>query len=195
VDENRCVDTWTLRWFIIFPLSSAAGIDLLAYLVVKLWQHPPEEAPVLLGHALVGAALSVPYCLVGLWAMRRYRAEHIRVLRMTYIERVANVVGCLKLSWPCLVFIAVLAVARGAVGIAYDLPPRLLDGLLGRVAYGGWHVAYGGLLLWNLVAWGLPIAAGEMTRNRREALGAAPGSSDLPSSEGCREENGEESAP
>jgi hypothetical protein len=114
---------------------------------------------------------------------------------MTYIERVANVVGCLKLSWPCLVFIAVLAVARGAVGIAYDLPPRLLDGLLGRVAYGGWHVAYGGLLLWNLVAWGLPIAAGEMTRNRREALGAAPGSSDLPSSEGCREENGEESAP
>ncbi len=168
-------DYWVLRWYIIVPLSSAACIDLLAYLVVKLWQYPPEEARVLLGHALVGAALSVPYSLVGLWAVRRYRAEHIRVLRMTYIERVANTVGLLKLSWPCLVFIAVLAVARAAVIIAYDLPPRAYDRPLWHVAYGGWHIAYGGLLLWNLLAWGLPIAANEMARIRREALGKDAG--------------------
>ena len=146
------VDSYTLRWFIIFPLSSAAGIDLLAYLVVRIWQYPPDEARSVFGHSRVGVTLSVTLGLKAHWAMRRYRAEHIRVCRMTPIERMGNLLG-LKAVWPCLAFYVALIVGRGTVGIAFDLVPGLLDGPL---------------LLLNLW-WGLPIAAGEVARIRREA--------------------------
>jgi hypothetical protein len=148
------VDSYTLRWYIAAPVAFAIGMNVLAYLTVTIGQYPPEEARSLLGHALVGVALSVPYGSLGLWWLRCHRTEHIRWWRTSRGGWTAGGVA-LKLGWTCVVFLAGRAIATGAVRIVHDLPPTLLDVPL---------------LLANML-WGLPIAAGETGRARREALG------------------------